>query len=59
MSYVPALPLVRAHLAEEDPDIQTDRQTDRQTHTHTHTHTQTNCSEDITPPRFRVDVIVA
>ena len=23
------------------------------THTRTHTHTQTNCSENITPPRFR------
>ena len=23
------------------------------TQTHTHTHTQTNCSENITPPRFR------
>ena len=29
--------------------------TDRQTHTHTHT--QTNCSENITPPRFRGGVI--
>ena len=27
------------------------------THTHTHTDTQTNCSENITPPRFRGGVI--
>ena len=29
----------------------TDSQTDRQTDTHTHR--QTNCSENVTPPRFR------
>ena len=34
-------------------DIQTDRHTHTHTHTHRHTDTQTNCSENITPPRFR------
>ena len=31
---------------------------DTQTDTQTHTHTQTNCSENITPPRFRGGVII-
>ena len=36
-------------------NFRTHRQTD--THTHRHTDTQTNCSENITPPRFRGGVI--
>ena len=32
--------------------------TDTHTHTHTQTDTQTNCSENITPPRFRGGVIM-